>query len=107
MPGIPGVEHPALLLALEHVGGQALPRDIGHVLGELRALDGHHVRHERIEEPFFLRAASDPGVALAELAQLLAGFDAQLDAAVPEHFAGLALVHLGVDVQRGEQGIEG
>ena len=44
---------------------------------------------------------------LNETAQLLANFDPKLDAAVPEHLTRLALVHLGVDVKRGEERIEG
>ncbi len=42
----------------------------------------------------------------AELAQLLARLDAELDAAVPEHLAGLAVVQLRVDVERGKQRVE-
>ena len=41
-----------------------------------------------------------------ELAELLPRLDAELDAAVPQHLAGLALVDLGVHVQRGEQRVE-
>ena len=55
---------------------------------------------------FSCGAAARARVVPAELAQLLARLDAELDAAVPEHLAGLAVVHLGVDVERGEQRIE-
>ena len=65
------------------------------------------VGHERIEEPLALRRSRPVlRVVPAELAQLLARLDAELDAAVPQHLAGLAGVDLGVDVERGEQRIE-
>ena len=100
------MEVPALLLALDHVRGQIFPGNVGGVLGELGAADRHHVGHERIEEPFLLGALAGLRVVAAELAQLLARLDAELDAAVPQHLAGLALVNLGVHVERGEQRIE-
>ena len=73
---------------------------------KLRSANRDDVGHERIEEPGFLGAAAGLGVVAAELAQLLARLDAELDAAVPQHLPGLALVHLGVHVERREQRIE-
>ena len=100
------MEVPALLLALDQLGGQALPRHVDGVGSERRAAHRHAVGHERVEEPLLLRIARSACVVVAELAQLLARLDAQLDAAVPQHLAGLALVDLGVDVERREQRIE-
>ena len=94
------VEGPALLLALEDVGRQIFPGDVGRVLRELRAADGHDVGYERIEEPLLLGAAPGARVVAAELAQLLACFDAERDAAIPQHLARLAVVDLRVHVQR-------
>ena len=69
-------------------------------------LHRHPVGHEGVEEPLLLRIAAGAREVLAELAQLLARLDAEFDAAVPQHLAGLALVHLGVDVERREQRVE-
>ena len=44
---------------------------------------------------------------MAELAQFLACFDCELDAAIPQHFAGSSGVHLRVDIERREERIEG
>ena len=64
--------------------------------------DCHDVGHERIEEPLLLALRPVLRVMMAELAQLLARFDAELDAAVPEHLACFALVNLGIHVERRE-----
>jgi hypothetical protein len=39
---------------------------------------------------------------MAIFAELLASLDAEPDATIPQHLAGLAFVDLGVDVQRRE-----
>jgi hypothetical protein len=106
VPAGAGMEGPALLLALDDVRGEALPSSIFHVVGVLGAADRHDIGDERIEEPSLLRVAPVAFIEMNELPQLLAHFDAKLDAAVPEHLARLALVHLGVHVERCEQRVE-
>ena len=106
MPRGVRVERPALLLALQDLGRQLLPRDVRRVLRELRAANGDDVGHERIEEPLFLGVAARRRIVAAELAQLLARLDAELDAAVPQHLAGLAVVQLCVHVERRKQRVE-
>ena len=106
VPGGAGLEVPALLLALDQLGGQAFPGHVDRVGTKGRAAHADAVGHEGVEEPLFLRRAAAAREVLAELAQLLARLDAELDAAVPQHLAGLAFVDLGVDVQRCEQRIE-
>ena len=101
------MEIPALLLALDDVGRQILPRRVRHIRRERRPADRHRIGHERIEEPPFLRALPDPLVVVAKLAELLAGLDAELNASVPQHLAGLALVNLCIHIERREQRIEG
>ena len=56
VPGALRIEGPALLFALDDLGRQLFPGDIGRVLRELRAANGHDVGNERIEEPLFLGA---------------------------------------------------
>ena len=107
MPCALGMEVPALLLALDHLGRDVLPGNIGEVVAEARAPDRHHVGDERIEEPLLLVAAAGLRVVVAELAELLARLDAELDAPVPQHLAGLAVVDLRVHVQGGEERVEG
>src|SRR4030095_4758394 len=107
MPRGVGVERPALLLPFDDVGWHALPSHRRHVLHKRRVPDRHDVGYERIEEPLLLSAATGAHVVTAELPQLLAHLDAKLDTTVPQRFARPALVHLGVDVERREQRIEG
>ena len=107
MPARLGTEGPALLLALDHLGRKLLPGDVGDVLRDRGTADGDDVGDEGVEEPVLLGAPAGPLEVAGELAELLADLDAELDAAVPERLAGLALVHLGVDVERREQRVEG
>ena len=106
MPCALGVKRPALLLALDDLGRQVFPGNTRDVPREAGFANGDDVGHERIEEPGFLCAAAGGGVVAAELAQFFARLDTELDAAVPQHLPGLALVHLGIHVERREQRIE-
>ena len=98
MPGGPRLEVPALLLPFDHVGGQILPANIGDIFREPGAPDRNHVGHERIEEPLLLLATTGFCVVAAEGAELLPRLDAQLDASIPQHLPGFALMDLGVHV---------
>ena len=101
------MEVPALLLALDHLGGQVLPgrrRSTSSVNCEPRIVTTSGTKGSK--NHFSSVAPAGLRVVAAELAELLARLDAELDAAVPQHLAGLALVNLGVHVERGEQRIE-
>ena len=107
VPRALGMEVPALLLALDHLGREVLPgrrRSTSSVNCEPRIVTTSGTNG--IEEPLLLGASAGRLVVAAELAELLARLDAELDAAVPQHLAGLALVDLGVHVERGEQRVE-
>src|SRR5690348_5411744 len=107
MPPALGLEGPALLLSPQYFIRQIFPGHVGDVFSELRPADRYYVGHERSEEPFLLVASAGARVEGAEIAELLPNLDAERDAAVPQHLAGLPLVDLGVHVQRGKQRIEG
>src|SRR4029450_7754430 len=96
------IEIPALLLALDHFGRDVLPGDRLEILRELRVADRHHVRHKWVEEPPLFLVSTRCLVMTRELTELLARLDAKFDAAIPQHLAGLAVVNLGIDVERGK-----
>ncbi len=53
----------------------------------------------RIEKPLVLTHLASALEVTLELAEFFACFDAEIDTAIPQHFAAFALVDLGVDVQ--------
>jgi hypothetical protein len=93
------MEVPALLFSLDHLSREILPARIGHIRCDVGAVNSDDVRHERIKEPFFIGILAVLFVKETKFSQLLARLDAELDAPVPQHLAGLAVMDLGVHVE--------
>src|SRR5260370_2871417 len=106
MPLAVRMELPALLLALDHVGRDILPARLHSIRCETRTIHCDDIRDERIKEPLLVVAAAGLRIIVTELAELLAGFDTELNAAIPQHLARLSLMDFGVDIERGEQRIK-
>src|SRR4029078_2477843 len=98
MPPPLGLAGPARLLPPQYFIRKIFPGHVGDVFSELRPADRHYVGHERIEETFLLVGSAGARVEGAEIAELLPNLDAERDAAVPQHLAGLPFVDLGVHV---------
>lgn len=93
------MEVPALLFSLDRLSWEILPARIGHIGCDVRAANSDDVRYERIKEPFFIGILAVLFVKETKFSQLLAHLDAELDASVPQHLAGLAIMNLGVHVE--------
>ena len=93
------MEIPTLLLTFDDLGREILPGDSIRVFDKFKVADRHNVRHKGIEEPSLLGTLTRTLIVVAEFTKLLACFNSEFDAAVPEHLASFALVNLRVHVK--------